>query len=160
MPSVLFVCTANICRSPVAEVLFADWLKRQSVPGDWEVGSAGTWADEGNAASAHSRGILLEQGLDLTQHRSRRVDAPMLAATGVVLCMTRSQQEALQIEFRQYASRIHMLTSMAGPAYDVDDPIGGPRSAYLEMINEVRGLLEAGGARIVSLASRAEPLKS
>jgi protein-tyrosine phosphatase len=152
MPNILFVCTANICRSPVAEVIFADWLQRQGIPGDWQVTSAGTWASPGLAVSAYSREALVGQGLTLGDHRSRRVDREMLEATDVVLCMTRSQCEALQIEFSEHASRVHLLTALAGPGYDVADPYGGPRDGFVRMAAEVRRLIEAAGPRIVALA--------
>lgn len=152
MPNVLFVCTANICRSPVAEVLFADWLKRQAIPGEWRVGSAGTWAQGGGAASAYSREVVGQQGLSLEQHQSRRVDGALLAAADLVLCMTRSHCEALVAEFPQHAGRIHLLSAVARAGYDVADPYGGPRPGYVEMVAELKDLIERGGQRIVALA--------
>ena len=62
MPAVLFVCTANICRSPMAEVLFRAWLRRAAVPGKWVVASAGTWAEPGAPAAAFSQQVAAERG--------------------------------------------------------------------------------------------------
>ena len=153
MPSVLFVCTANICRSPVAEALYADWLRRRAVPGDWQVSSAGTWAEDGFPAAQHSRDILAEQGLDLSQHRARRVDADLLAQADLVLCMTSAHREALQAEFPQFASRLALFSAMAGVPYDIADPYGGPRSGYVAMVAELRDLIERGGERIAAAAA-------
>lgn len=152
MPSVIFVCTANICRSPVAEALFADWLRQQPDGEAWRVSSAGTWADEGAPASTYSCDVLGERGLDISRHRARRVDRAMVAAADLVLCMTRSQREAIQADFPEYAGRIHLLSAMAGPAYDIADPYGGPRQGYVEMVAELEHLLAAGRARILALA--------
>ncbi|MEP7357101.1 MAG: low molecular weight protein arginine phosphatase [Anaerolineales bacterium] len=152
MPNILFVCTANICRSPVAEVIFADWLARKGVPGGWQVTSAGTWALAGQAASTYSRDVLADQGLTLGEHRSRRVDREMLQNSDVVLCMTSSQCEAIQVEFPEHAARVHLLTALTGPGYDVADPYGGPREGYVLMAAELQRLIEAAGPRIVSLA--------
>ncbi len=154
MPTILFVCTANICRSPVAEALFGAWLRQQALPEEWQVASAGTWAAPGLPASAFSREILGEMGLDLTSHRARRVDRATLQAAGLVVCMTRSQQEALQTEFPDLAGRVHLLSSMAGPAYDIADPYGGPREGYVEMVAELQHLIAAGGPRMLELARR------
>jgi len=153
MPTILFVCTANICRSPVAEALFADWVRRQGLPGEWRVRSAGTWAEAGAPASSYSREVLAEQGLDLAAHRAQRVEGPLLAEADLVLCMTRSHAEALRAEFPQYAERIRLLSHMVGFSYDVADPYGGPRRGYEEMVTELRDLVERGGPQMVALAS-------
>jgi protein-tyrosine-phosphatase len=152
VPSVLFVCTANICRSPLAEVLFRDWLRQRAVPGTWLVGSAGTWAQPGYSAAEYSQQMASKRGLTLAQHRARRVEAAMLAAADVVLCLADTHREALQIEFPQDAARIHLWTALAGPGYDVPDPYGGPLSGYVEMAAELQGLVEQTGDRIVALA--------
>jgi protein arginine phosphatase len=154
MPTIVFVCTANICRSPVAEALFRDWLRRRPETGEWRVSSAGTWADDGLPASAYSVDVLAGLGLDLSPHRSRRVERELLAAADLVLCMTRSQREALQVEFPDLAGRIQLLTAMAGPPYDVADPYGGPRQGYVQMAAEIKHLLDIGGERILALAGQ------
>ena len=152
MPTVLFVCTANICRSPVAAALFRQWLQREAVPGAWRVESAGTWAVPGHAASIYSQQVAAARGLDLAGHKSRLVDGLMLAAADVVLCMTRSHQEALRAEFPQHASRIHLWTALAGLGYDVEDPYGGPLPGYEVMAQEMEGLVERTGERVVEMA--------
>jgi protein-tyrosine-phosphatase len=152
MPSVLFVCTANICRSPVAEVLFRDWLRRRAVPGDWQVGSAGTWAMPGEPASVYSQQVAAARGLSLAQHEARPVDEAMLAAADVVLCMARGHCEALLAEFPQHGSRLHVWTALAGPAYDIADPYGGPLPGYVAMAREMEALIEKTGGRVVALA--------
>lgn len=154
MPNVVFVCTANICRSPVAQVLFADWLRRNAIPGEWQVLSAGTWAKPGLPASPYSREVVAELGLDLGAHRSRPIDADLMEQADLLVCMTRSHCEALQIELPQHAERVHLLAALAGTAYDVPDPYGGPRRGYEAMRRELQGLIEASGPRIVELASR------
>ena len=154
MPTIVFVCTANICRSPVAEALFRDWLRRRPEAGEWRVSSAGTWADDGLPASAYSVDVLAGLGLDLSPHRSRRVERDLMASADLVLCMTRSQREALQVEFPDLAGRIQLLTAMAGPAYDVADPYGGPRQGYVDMAAEIKHLLDIGGERILLLAGQ------
>jgi protein-tyrosine-phosphatase len=153
MPTIVFVCTANICRSPVAAALFADWLRRNETPGEWRVESAGTWAEEGAPASGFSRDVLAERGLDLGSHRSRRVERPLVAAADLLLCMTASQREALRYELPDLARKIYLLSGLAGPAYDIADPYGGPRQGYVEMADELQHLLEAAGPRIVALAA-------
>ncbi len=154
MPSVVFVCTANICRSPVAAALFRNWLRQRPEANEWRVSSAGTWADDGVPPSTYAREVLGELGLDLSEHRSRRVDRQMAEGADLLVCMTRSQREAMQTEFPDLADRIQLLSAMAGPAYDIADPYGGPRQGYVDMVAEVKQLVEAGGPRLMALASR------
>jgi protein-tyrosine-phosphatase len=80
------------------------------------------------------------------------VDRELMEQSDVVLCMTRSQAEAIKIEFPEHAGRVHLLTAIDGPGYDVADPYGGPREGYVMMAAELQRLIEAAGPRIVALA--------
>jgi protein-tyrosine-phosphatase len=155
MPNVVFVCTANICRSPVAAALFAEWVRRQAPAEAWQVRSAGTWAEDGLLASTYSREVAAELGLDLSMHRAQRVDGDMVEAADLIVCMTRSQVDALKAEFPEHGKRIVLLSGLSGVGYDVPDPYGGPRSGYDAMLRELRDLIERGGRRIVALAKKA-----
>ena len=152
MPSVLFVCTANVCRSPLAEVLFRDWLRRLAVPGEWRVSSAGTWAPEGATPPAGLCRPLHARGLDLSGHRARRVNADLLGVSDLTVCMTHSHCEALRVEFPRFASRIKLLSEFAGRAYDVPDPHLAAQPDYAAVIGEMAWLIEAGAPRIVAAA--------
>ena len=70
MKRVLFVCTGNTCRSPMAEALFRELVQGRD---DYEVMSAGLSASSGDFASHHTAELLREMGIDLSKHRSRPV---------------------------------------------------------------------------------------
>ena len=129
MANVLIICTANVCRSPVAEALLQDRLYKRGLE-DWQVDSAGTWATKGQPASHYSIEVLAEQGLDIAKHSSRAVDDQMIGESDLVVCMELGHVEALKAEFPQYASRIYALSEMTGELYSIHDPIGGPRPDY------------------------------
>ena len=154
MPNVLLVCTANICRSPVAEAVLKDRLRQSGFADVWQVTSAGTWANWGNRASENSVLVLAERGLDINEHRSKPVSEGLLAGADLVLCMEVGHKEALQAEFRDQAAKIHLLSEMAGPGYSIVDPFGGPLEDYKKMLEEVTGLIDEGLPRIVELAER------
>src|SRR5512135_68881 len=97
--SVLFVCTANQCRSPMAEALFKSLAAQHGESDRWQIQSAGTWAEAGRPATSLAQAVMQRRGIDLSAHRSRAVDAELLAATTVILVMTRNHQEALRAEF-------------------------------------------------------------
>lgn len=152
MPNILLVCTANICRSPVVAAVLRDRLQKLESGDEWQISSAGTWARQGNAASENSVLILAEQGLDISNHRSRHVDQQMLADADLILCMETGHTEALRAEFPMYADRIHLLSEMAGLRYSINDPYGGPLNEYQRMVDEVTGLVDDGLPRIIELA--------
>lgn len=154
MPSVLIICTANICRSPMAEVLLRREIAQAGVPGEWRIGSAGTWAENGIAASEHGITVMAERGLDTGRHRSRMVTEKLLADADLVLTMTSGHAEALRAEFPEYAEKIYLLSEMSGPAYDVQDPYMGPLRAYQRTADEIEGLVKRGLPKIVELAQK------
>lgn len=155
MANIIIVCTANICRSPVAEAILRDRLSKQGLDG-WQVKSAGTWASNGQPASHYSIEILAEEGLDIAGHTSRSVDDHLLGESDLILCMELGHVEALKAEFPQWASRIYPFSEMTGQLYGIHDPYGEPRPAYEKMVAELTRLIEDGLPRIIMLARNNE----
>jgi protein-tyrosine phosphatase len=152
--SVLFVCTANICRSPMAAALMRARLqKEQSDWREWRVESAGTWAMEGEMAARFSRQVMAERGLDISAHRARTVTAEMLHKFDLILTMEPGQKEALQVEFPAIAKRVFLLSEMDGTLSTVEDPYGRAVEAYKQTAEKIDRMLANGMARIVALAA-------
>lgn len=167
---ILVLCTANICRSPVAEGLLRERLRQAGVPA--RVSSAG-FLRPGSPASQHSAELAAELGLDLSEHRSRRVSAASLAGADLLLAMARAHvREAVVIDrsvwpraftlkelvrrggeigprrgepVEGWLARAHQGRTVYGMlgdsgADDVADPVGQPRSAYERMLAELDNL--------------------
>ncbi len=155
MRSVLFVCTANICRSPMAAALLRARLQKEQPDWqDWRVDSAGTWALDGDMAAKNSRQVMTERGLDITNHRARTVTEAMLREYDLILTMEPGQKEALQIEFPAVAGRVFLLDEMGGGAVAVADPYGGSLAEYRKAAETMDQMLARGMARILELAGR------
>ena len=153
MPSVLFVCTGNFHRSPIAEYLFR--AKIGANP-DWRIASAGTYTRDGLPAPPEVLTILARYGIDARRHRTREVTRPLLERSNLVLCLASNHKEALRAEFPDLAERIYLLSEMAGETADVEDPIGGPMIEFEAVAREIDDYLTRGFERIVQLASQGE----
>ena len=150
MKSVLFVCTANLCRSPLAQGLFHYHLGK-SLDG-WKIDSAGIWAEEGNPPSSKTLQILREKGIALSDQRSKRIERSILEQFALVLTMEKGQKEALQIEFPEHREKIFLLSEMVGRSYDIADPVGGDLEDYRRTAEEIDRILSEGLERIAGLA--------
>lgn len=155
MARILVVCTANICRSPVAAELLRDRLKARRLS-NWEVTSAGTWAQVTRGASRYSVDVMQNHGFDISGHQAQMVDEPMLGAADLILCMEAGHAEALRAEFPDQASKVYMLSQMIDRSFSVTDPFGGPYAEYERMYETLVELIDEGMDRIIALAQQAE----
>ena len=152
MPSLLFVCSANQLRSPLAEALFRAQLERRGLGAAWQVGSAGVWALEGSPAARAALQTAASRGLNLAQHVARPVTEELLRGADLVLVMEREHQDALREAFPRFGDRVHLLTEMVGEASEVEDPIGLPLERVRSLMDELERILQAGWPRIRALA--------
>lgn len=150
MSRVIVVCTANICRSPVAEWLLRDHLKNADLDG-WTVSSAGTRGVAPYGAPRPCIDMMAERGLDLSGHRARLLEPAHLQAADLVLCLAPEHVEDIGNNFPQFSARVHLLAQMAGERRGVKDPYGQSLAAYREMLDDVDSLIERGLDRIVQL---------
>jgi protein-tyrosine-phosphatase len=153
MPHILFICTANICRSPVAEGILRQRLQAEGLD-DYTVSSAGTWAQLRRGAASTSIKLLAEQGIDIGEHRAREVTRGLLEDADLILCMESGHAEALRVEFPEAAERIFLLSEMSDSKHNIKDPYGGPYLGYVKMVDEVSYLIDAGLPRIIGAAGR------
>lgn len=137
--SVLFICTGNTCRSPMAEVM-ATHLAR-TVPG-WRFSSAGLFAHLGQPASDGAIKVMEEKGLDLTSHRSRLADTSLLEKADWVIPMTRGHEQMILETVSLPPERVRTLMSFSdGGPEDVFDPFGGQLESYRVVRDQIESAL-------------------
>jgi len=146
MKIILFVCTGNLCRSPMAEALMNEQLAGAKV----RARSAGTWAADRAQPPAYTVLVMAERGLDVRGHRAHNVTAADMASASLVLAMTRHHVEALRLDFPAHVGKVHLLSEMAGRHFDVPDPFGSSLAVYRQTADIIAAILEQGYERIMA----------
>jgi len=131
MKTVLFVCTGNICRSPMAEGLFRYATRGRT---DCRVLSAGVGALEGQPPSSHALRALNELGIDISQLRSRMLTSELVEEADYIFGMTHSHVDQVNLLFPRAAEKTFLLREFDETLdefeKDISDPIGGSYETY------------------------------
>lgn len=121
MKKIMFICSGNTCRSPLAEGLFKKYLKENNI-NDIDVSSAGVGAFPGDAVSINSILVAVNRGVDISEHRARNINPEHLLTTDLFFCMSDSHKQVLLRHCDE--SKIVVL--------NVPDPYGRPIENYEE----------------------------
>jgi protein-tyrosine-phosphatase len=138
----------------MAEVLFRQEVARRGETRQWQIHSAGTWAEPGLPATQFSQTVMARRQIDLAEHRSQPVDDELLRAADVILVMTHNHQEALQAEFPEIGRRVYLLSQLVDRSFDIEDPYGGSLDDYEVCADDIQNILTDGWTRLVELTER------
>ena len=145
---VLFVCTGNTCRSPMAEALMREALASRGLD-QVTVSSAGTGAWEGAPASEGSYLVGLEHGVDMSGHRARLLTRDLVNSADLILAMSGSHL-ARVVELGG-EDKVHLLGTYVGREGDrseVSDPFGADLSSYRATYDELQELINGVVSRV------------
>jgi protein-tyrosine phosphatase len=156
--AVLFVCTGNICRSPLAEGFLADRSHRL-LDGAIEVGSAGTWASAGRPPTPESVAAGGDRGVDISGLRATSFRGALAREADLVLTMTREQEDEVLAQARGAGPKTFTLKEAVALFRALPPPEGRPdRDALLERIAGADRLRGEPGAPQVPDADVSDPL--
>lgn len=151
---VIFVCTGNTCRSPMAEGLMRKALAGRN---DLTSSSAGVAAFPGSSASPETLEVLRQRGASLENFRSQVVTKELLEQASHVFTMTEGHLQMLASRFPEFEDKYHLLREFSGirdkrEGIDVPDPIGMGAPAY----EEVAKVIEAAIPNIIAYVDAGE----
>jgi len=140
MKKLIFVCTGNTCRSPMAEGLLKHLLGPDC---GWEISSAGVCAANGVPASSGAIGAMREAGINIATHRSRHLSAEMIESADLLVTMTRGHRDAILSIAPQSAGKVFLLKSfgIAQCPADIYDPVGEALDVYRRVRDEIDAAL-------------------
>lgn len=149
--NLLFVCTGNTCRSPLAEAIARRHLEERG----WRhvrVGSAGVAAHDGSPATAEAVSVARRRGVDLSGHQSRTLDRDLVDWADLVLVMGPSHLSGVaRLGGGEKASLLGSFASGMGRGGAVRDPFGGPEEVYEQTFRELDRLVAASLDRLAPI---------
>jgi RpiB/LacA/LacB family sugar-phosphate isomerase len=138
MKTILFLCTGNVCRSPMAEGLFRHAVKGR---GEFRVLSAGIGAVDGDQPTHHSVQAMREIGIDISHQRSRALTTEMVRSADLILGMTHSHTDTVNLLYPAAAEKTFLLRefdeTLEPYEKDISDPIGSPYEIYVDCRNQI-----------------------
>ncbi|QQY79189.1 protein-tyrosine phosphatase [Keratinibaculum paraultunense] len=139
--NILFVCTGNTCRSPMAQGLLDDMAKKKGL--NLEVKSAGIFTLDGQRASEEAVEVLKEEGIDISNHKANIIYEDLVEDADLILTMTKSHKETLLSKYDFLKGKVFTLKEYAyGIEEDVLDPFGKSVDVYRKTKEDIKKALE------------------
>ncbi len=134
---ILFVCTGNTCRSPMAEAIARKVAKEMGETAEFL--SAGVAAFSGDSASQNALQVMQEYGTDLSSHRARVLTRELVEQADLILCMTHSHRNAVLRIAPEAGDKVKLLKVAAAldGALEVSDPFGQSVDVYRRVAQEM-----------------------
>ena len=141
---ILFVCSGNQCRSPMAEAMLQDMGRKGNWPESQcaSVKSAGTLNIGQVPATGEAVQVMQEKGLDIGSHRTRHIDRDIVGWADVILVMADMHRRYILEHFPDAKDKVYLLTEFVGEEGDVLDPIGCPVETYRQCAEQITILID------------------
>jgi RpiB/LacA/LacB family sugar-phosphate isomerase len=155
MKTILFICTGNVCRSPMAEALFRREARGR---GAFRVLSAGLGAMDGQPPTAHSIEAMRKLGVDISEQRSRMLTADLVRQADYIFGMTHNHVDTVALLYPAAAEKTFLLREFDDTLESYEKDIGDPIGSSYEVYEECRDQIEQGIASLLKFMEQHEIL--
>ena len=142
MIKIMFICTGNICRSAMADIMMKEQIKNKNKENEIEVYSCGTFAEDGDYASFNAIEAMEYYGIDLKLHRATNIRNSNIEEMDVILCATREHKRFVTQLYPQLKDKVFTMKEFANSGndendLDIKDPWGYGMPTFLECAKEI-----------------------
>lgn len=133
---ILFVCTGNTCRSPMAEGILRFLTKEKDM--NLQIKSAGIAVYDGEKASKNTIEAMKKIGIDISEHKASQIHRDLVEEVDLILTLSRSHKEFIVLNYPSSKNKIFTLTEYAyGVEKDIEDPFGRSLAVYEKTRDEI-----------------------
>ena len=151
MPKIVFVCTRNRFRSPLAAAILKRELATRKIPGEWIVESAGSWVQDLLPPTPEAFIEAAKRSLDLSSHISQGIEALDLDSVDLLLVMELGQKESILLDFPKLSGKTFLLSELSGLAFTIPDPYL-TKESFSEIALEIETLIKENFEEIINIA--------
>lgn len=137
--NILFICTANTCRSPMAHGILKKMLSNKK--SEYSINSAGIFTHPNDEINNMAKRELKKRGINFKGRKSVRITNNLINEADLVFSMTSNQRRLLVQSFPDSADKIYLLGDYTNRGGDIADPYGGDKLIYENCANDIEDML-------------------